>query len=135
MRPGGAGFFDTADDAEALIARPRGLQDNALPSGNAMAASVLLELGALTGESRYAAAARAAALPLADVAARYPTSFAQWLLAFQAMAQGIDEVAIVGDPATPQTQALIDAARRTFRPWQVLAVSARADGSRVPLAA
>ena len=31
------GFFDTADDHEALIARPKGLQDNAMPSGGAMA--------------------------------------------------------------------------------------------------
>ena len=31
------GFYDTADDAEALIARPASLQDNALPSGGAMA--------------------------------------------------------------------------------------------------
>ena len=129
----GNGFYDTADDAEALIARPRGLQDNALPSGNAMAVTVLLELGALTGEARYGAAARAAALPLADVAARYPTSFAQWLLAFQAMVQGIDEVAVVGDPAASGTQALVETARRRFRPWQVLAVSRDAEGSSVPL--
>ncbi|HEV8053265.1 MAG TPA: thioredoxin domain-containing protein, partial [Candidatus Limnocylindrales bacterium] len=36
------GFFDTSDDHERLITRPKGLQDNATPSGNAMAATVLL---------------------------------------------------------------------------------------------
>ena len=30
------GFCDTADDAETLVARPRSLQDNALPSGGAI---------------------------------------------------------------------------------------------------
>jgi uncharacterized protein YyaL (SSP411 family) len=30
-------FYDTSDDHEALITRPRDLQDNATPSGNAMA--------------------------------------------------------------------------------------------------
>jgi uncharacterized protein YyaL (SSP411 family) len=37
------GFFDTSDDHEMLITRPRDLQDNATPSGNAMAVTVLLE--------------------------------------------------------------------------------------------
>ena len=33
------GFFDTADDHERLVARPQDPQDNAVPSGNAMATS------------------------------------------------------------------------------------------------
>ena len=45
------GFFDTADDHEALITRPKDVQDNAIPSGGSMAASVLLRLAALTGEA------------------------------------------------------------------------------------
>jgi len=43
------GFFDTAVDHETLITRPKDLQDNAVPSGNAMAATALLRLAALTG--------------------------------------------------------------------------------------
>jgi uncharacterized protein len=46
------GLFDTSDDAEALVTRPKDLQDNAVPPGNAMAATVLLKLGAFTGEGR-----------------------------------------------------------------------------------
>src|SRR5205814_2315912 len=40
------GFFDTASDAETLVARPRDPQDNATPSGGSMAALVLLRLAA-----------------------------------------------------------------------------------------
>jgi uncharacterized protein YyaL (SSP411 family) len=43
------GFYDTSDDHEALITRPRDLQDNATPSGNAMAVTALLKLGGLAG--------------------------------------------------------------------------------------
>ena len=44
------GFFDTSDDHEALIHRPKDLQDNAIPSGNSVAATVLLKLALLTGD-------------------------------------------------------------------------------------
>ena len=47
------GFFDTSEDHETLITRPKDVQDNATPSGNAMAATVLAQLAALTGDSRY----------------------------------------------------------------------------------
>jgi len=36
------GVFDTADDHERLVTRPKDPQDNAIPSGGAMAATVLL---------------------------------------------------------------------------------------------
>ena len=75
------GFFDTADDHEPLPARPKELQDNAAPSGNAMAATVLLGLAALTGEGRYRDAAERSLGLVSAYAARYPTGFAQWLLA------------------------------------------------------
>jgi uncharacterized protein len=127
------GFYDTADDHETLIARPRGLQDNALPSGNAMAVNVLLRLHALTGEARYRDAAETALAPMVALAARHPTAFAQWLLAIQLAGATVDEVAIVGDPASPDAAALIGVARRGHRPWQVLAASDDPAASTVPL--
>jgi len=47
------GFFFTADDHEALLYRPRPLADEALPSGNGVAAQALARLGYLIGEPRY----------------------------------------------------------------------------------
>jgi uncharacterized protein YyaL (SSP411 family) len=51
------GFHFTADDDEPLIHRSLGFADDATPSGNAVAAEVLLRLGHLLGEPRYLAAA------------------------------------------------------------------------------
>ena len=45
----GGGFFYTGTSHEELIARQKDAYDNATPSGNAMAATALLRLGALTG--------------------------------------------------------------------------------------
>ena len=51
------GFFFTSHDHEALIQRPKPGYDNALPSGNGLAAYSLHRLGLLLGESRYLDAA------------------------------------------------------------------------------
>jgi len=51
------GFYFTADDHEKLIQRPRPWMDEATPSGNGIAAQVLLRVGYLLGNSRYVDAA------------------------------------------------------------------------------
>ncbi len=51
------GFYFTANDHEALIHRPKPLADEAVPSGNGIAALALQRLGFLLGETRYLDAA------------------------------------------------------------------------------
>ncbi|HLY14843.1 MAG TPA: thioredoxin domain-containing protein [Candidatus Limnocylindrales bacterium] len=129
------GFFDTASDHEVLITRPRDLQDNAVPSGNAMAVTVLLRLAALTGSARYREAAETALRLVADVAPRHPTFFGQWLLALDFALAQVDEVAIVGDPGQPATVDLLRVVRTGFRPHQVVALSADPATSPIELLA
>ncbi len=50
-------FFFTANDHETLIHRPKPMADEAVPSGNGIAAFALQRLGFLLGESRYLDAA------------------------------------------------------------------------------
>jgi uncharacterized protein YyaL (SSP411 family) len=129
------GFFDTADDGEALVARPRDIQDNATPAGGSMATLVLLRLAALTGDGRYRAAAEAALAGVTPYLARYPTGFANWLSAAGLTIGGIVELAVVGDPTDPPAVALLDVATRTGRPDIVVAASARPDESAIALLA
>src|SRR6266566_8674249 len=129
------GFFDTADDHETLITRPKHVQDNAVPAGGSMAAAVLLKLAALTGESRYRAAAERAIATVLPYLARYPTGFANWLSASHLAVEGIDELAIVGAPGDPATDALIAVAATGFRPALVVALAAAPEpgSTAVPL--
>ncbi|MEP6637926.1 MAG: thioredoxin domain-containing protein, partial [Chloroflexota bacterium] len=129
------GFFDTADDHEQLVTRPKDVQDNAVPSGNAMAARVLLRLAAWTGEGSYRAAAERAIRTVVPFVARYPTGFAQWLSAMDLALAPIVEVAIVGAPDDPRTAALLTEAQSGYRPNQVVAASAGPAASVVPLMA
>ncbi len=129
------GFFDTADDHERLVTRPKDVQDNAVPSGNAMATTVLLRLAALTGEGRYRDAAERAMRTVIPFVARYPTGFAQWLSAMDFALAPVVEIAIVGAPEDEGTRALVAVATAGFRPNQVLAVSPDPAASAIPLLA
>ena len=55
--PALGGFYFTSDDHEALIHRTRSFSDDAIPSGNGIAARALLRAGYLLGETRYLEAA------------------------------------------------------------------------------
>jgi uncharacterized protein YyaL (SSP411 family) len=132
------GFFDTAEDHERLVARPKDLQDNAAPAGGSMAARGLLRLAALTGESRYRTAADGAIAAIGQVAVRYPTGFANWLTAMDAALADTVEVAIVepaGATATgaPPGGELARTATRGFHPNRVVAATTDPDASSVPL--
>ncbi len=127
------GFFDTSDDGEPLVVRPKGLQDNATPSGGGMAATVLIRLSALTGDPRYLAAAERALAVVGPYLARYPTAFAQWLCALELAHAGLTEVAIIGDPADAHTRQLLRVVDRGYHPFRVLAVSVSPASSAVPL--
>ncbi|MFX1411652.1 MAG: thioredoxin domain-containing protein [Promethearchaeota archaeon] len=126
------GFYDTSDDHEELITRPRDLQDGAMPSGNAMAASVLLRLAGLAVEPRYADLAHESLRRVQSMLARVPLGFGQWLLALDYALAHPREIAIVGDPTADDTRALLEAATTGYRPHQVVAVGTTAD---VPLLA
>jgi hypothetical protein len=129
------GFFDTAVDHERLVTRPKDPQDNATPSGGAMAATVLLRLAALTGEGRYRDAAERAIGTVVPYMSRYPTGFAQWLVAASFAAGDAVEVAVIGDPSASVTRELLEPVWSTWRPFQVLALAApeEAATSAVPL--
>jgi hypothetical protein len=127
------GFFDTSDRHEKLVTRPKDLQDNAVPSGNAMAVTVLLKLAALTGDGRDRDAAERALGLVAGVLGRYPSGFAQWLVALDSALADVIELAIVGDPADPATQRLLAPARAGFRPHLLIACAADPGASAVEL--
>ncbi|MCL5996512.1 MAG: thioredoxin domain-containing protein [Chloroflexi bacterium] len=128
-------FYDTSDDHEALVTRPRDLQDNAVPAGNSMAATVLLKLGAYTGESRYIDTAEKTLRALQNSFSQHPAAFGQWLVALEYMIGKAREIAIVGDPAQPDARALLDVIFAGYRPHQVVALKRPGEESPIPLLA
>jgi hypothetical protein len=127
-------LHDTSDDHETLITRPRDLQDNATPSGNAMAVTALLKLAGLTNEVRTIDIAHEALAQMQGMIAQYPLGFGQWLQALAYAVSQPREIAIVGDPQAADTQALLNIVRTGYRPFQVVALgSPNAQPPVVPL--
>jgi uncharacterized protein YyaL (SSP411 family) len=91
------GFFDTADDAETLVVRPKDASDNAYPSGTSAAVHALVAVAAITGEHRYRQAAESGIASASVIATGIPR-FAGWTLAAaEAVLAGPLEIAVVGD--------------------------------------
>ena len=133
--PAGGPFYSTSDDHEQLISRPRDLYDNATPSGNSVAAEVLLRLAVHTGEEHYHLRAIQAMAPLGEAMASHPLAFGRLLCAADFAIDVPRELVIIGEPSSVDTQALLHTATVRFDPNLVTAIatSTEAEQSRGPL--
>jgi uncharacterized protein len=126
------GFFYTADDHEALIARQKDLQDNPVPSGNAMCATVLLRLGKLCGRSDFLSAAQQALEIHTQAMERMPTAVGQLLLALDMHLGPTFEIALLADPNADETKAILHDLNQHYMPNKLVAVrkSGAANGGK-----
>ena len=115
------GFFDTARDHERLIVRPRDVTDNAMPSGNSLAADLLARIGILTGDAAATRTASQAVDPLAEQMARHPLAFGHLLGVADMLVNGSVELALVGDATSPAFAALARAAGAVYAPALIIA--------------
>ena len=115
------GFYDTADDAEALVRRPQDPTDNATPSGSSAVAGALLSYAALTGSARHRTAAERALATVTPLLSRHARFVGHAAAVGEALVAGPSEIAIVGDPADAATKALLAAAWRATAPGAVVA--------------
>jgi len=96
------GFFDTEDDPAAigaLSARRKPLQDSPTPAGNAVAATLLLRLHALTGTALYESRARDTLETFAGVVEHFGLYAASYGLALRRAIEPPVQVCVIGDDA------------------------------------
>ena len=98
----GGGFFDTERDPAAigaLSARRKPLQDSPTPAGNAVAATLLLRLHALTDHEEYAARAQETLETFAGVVEHFGLYAASYGLALRRAVEGPVQVCVIGSDA------------------------------------
>jgi uncharacterized protein len=115
----GGGFFFTSHGHEELIVRNKDFFDNATPSGNSVAADVLLKLSKFYGDDRYRRFADTALRAAASQISRYPQGFGRALSAAEFSLAAVKEVAVLG----PRGGELEKEVWADFRPFKVVAVS------------
>ena len=93
--PDGA-FYDTAHDAEVLVARPREFDDNPTPSGNSTLAGLLVRLARTYGEPELERRAHAVVDQVGPLLARAPQGFGHLLGVCDALLAPPREAAVVG---------------------------------------
>jgi hypothetical protein len=120
------GFYLTPDDGEALVARQKDLDDHPTPSGNSMAAFVLLRLARIYGDDELERHGVSVLRLVRDLLARAPTAFGHALCALDLHLSPPRELAIVG----PRDS---DVARAALAPFDPNAVVAFGPATGVPL--
>jgi uncharacterized protein YyaL (SSP411 family) len=93
------GFFFTADDHEALMHRPKPFADDAIPSGNGIAALALQRLGHVLGEQRYIDAAEKALRSAWKAMDEYPHGHVTLITALEEYLEPPEIIVIRGDSA------------------------------------
>ena len=108
--------------------------DTAIPSGNAIAASVLLRLFSFTGEERYYDRAERIFRVFHSVMTQNPYSSAALLCALDWWVAGPKEIVIVGERGNTLTEALLSTVHERYIPNRiVLGGEGLSGGGELPL--
>jgi uncharacterized protein YyaL (SSP411 family) len=113
------GFWQSAGTPD-LILRVKEDYDGAEPSGNSVAALALLKLAAITDRADYRKAAENTLRLFAERLQNSPQAVPYMLLAFDFSMEEPRRVVIAGDPAKPETRALLRAAHGVYQPGKVV---------------
>ncbi|WP_328360031.1 thioredoxin domain-containing protein [Mycobacterium sp. NBC_00419] len=125
-RPGR--WFDSADDAEALMVRPADPLDGATPAGASLIAEALLTIGHMVDgdwAARYGDAAAGTLLAHSPLLAKAPRSAGHWLAVAEAAVRGPLQVAVSCE--SPDSALL--AAARQVAPGGTIVVGGAVDSS------
>ena len=119
------GFYFTALDHEELISRTKDNFDNATPSGNSVAADVLLRLSALLDRPDYREKAEAILKLNANLVIQFPSGFGRLLAALDFSVGPSQEIAIVAGP-----EPFVSELRKHYLPRTVVAAG---ESNSIPL--
>ncbi|MEO6051955.1 MAG: thioredoxin domain-containing protein, partial [Pyrinomonadaceae bacterium] len=102
------GFFFTSNDHEELVVRNKDFYDNATPSGNSVAADVLLRLAKLTGDEKYDRFAVTVLRLAASQIRRHPAGFGRALSALEFHLAETREIVVIGGKGNELDRAVLE---------------------------
>jgi len=128
------GYFYTASDAEKLLARSKQPQDAAIPSANSVHAMNLLKLAIIFDRKDLRSKAESIFKAFAPMVEDAPYSFERLCCAADFYHDKVREIAIIGDPASAETDALLRTVYDRYLPNKVVVGAPdKTDDTRMPL--
>jgi uncharacterized protein YyaL (SSP411 family) len=121
------GFFYTGKSGEQLIVRSKDYFDNATPSGNSVAAEILLRLSVLTGNESYRRKAVSIIRLVQDSVARYPSAFGYTLGALDFYFSTPKEIVIVSTREATDAQTFSREVWSRYLPNKVVVQASEGD--------
>jgi len=118
----GGGFFMSADDGEALLAREKPYYDGAEPSGNSVAVLTLLRLAEFTTDDHYRQMAEKGLRAFSAQLTQAPASMTRMLAVVDFSLDKPKEIVIVKPAVDATAESLLAKLRATFVPNRVLSV-------------
>ncbi|HEX8638802.1 MAG TPA: thioredoxin domain-containing protein, partial [Pyrinomonadaceae bacterium] len=123
------GFYFTASNHEQLLLRSKDFYDNAMPSGNSVAADVLLKLSKLTGDENYQSYAQTILLSVSAQIKKYPQAFGRMLSALEFYLSPTKEIVVLGEKGNELEREIW----REFIPNKVVVLSEDASEENIAL--
>src|SRR5271157_4976413 len=116
-------FYNTRYDQEDIIVRPRDLQDNVTPSGNALATCALLILSAFTDNREWRGRAEKLIVAIQKNAIKYPSAFPFWLQSIDFAIGNVDQIAMVWPAGDKEYIDYLNFIWSSYRARTVVAIS------------
>ena len=120
-----SGFFFTGNNHDRLIARTKEYFDNATPSGNSVAADLLVRLASMLGRDDYREKSGQITRMVLEYIGKFPSGFGRMLAAVDFQVGPTSEIALIGP-----TESFLPALRRRYQPRRVVAAGV---SERIPL--
>jgi uncharacterized protein len=113
------GFWQSPPGAQDLILRVKEDYDSAEPSGNSVAIMTLLKLGEIAGRKEFKQAAEKSLRLFANRLQKAPQALSCMLQALDFLLAEPRRAVVAGDPAKPETRALLHAIHSVYQPNKV----------------
>jgi uncharacterized protein YyaL (SSP411 family) len=115
------------------VVRPREVMDNATPSGNSLAAELLLRISALCGIEEYRSVAVRTLIREGDAVRRFPSAFGRLLSGLSLALVPPLEVVLVGAGSNADLTGFLVTAHREYIPSRVIGGGDPAELQGMPL--
>jgi hypothetical protein len=125
------GFFDVSGNDKSILIKTKEENDGAEPSGNSIAILDLLRLAQYTDNKDFQEKAKKSLEFFSGAMSKNPSNMTNMLSALSFYLYKPKQIIITGDPANPETRALIKEVNKQYIPGKILILASKIDSEQL----